>query len=218
MPATTGSASSVPTAKTISELRRLSYAFTVKGEFPDVAHGDFTFGFTEYAYAVRTTQPNVLRTIKEARATPEAAQWNAAAEREIASLKDRQVYKLVPRSAVLAGRKRIISKWVFKRKADGSVKARVVVQGWNQVPGLDSSSIYAPVCMIQSVRNICCIAVHFGLLLQQVDVSTAFLYADIQELLFVEQPPSFEVKNKGGGELVMQLGKSPYGLAQSPGN
>ena len=57
---------SVATAKTISELRRLSYAFTVKGEFPDVAHRDGTFGFTEYAYTAGTTQPNVPRTIKEA--------------------------------------------------------------------------------------------------------------------------------------------------------
>ena len=66
----------------------------MKGEFSDVAHRDGTFGFTEYAYAVVTTQPNVPRTIKEAQATPEAAQWNAAAEREIASFKDRQVDKL----------------------------------------------------------------------------------------------------------------------------
>ena len=74
--------------------------------------------------------------------------------------------------------------WVFKRKADGSFKARVVAQGWNQVPGLDSGSICAPVCMIQSVRIVCCIAVHFGLLLHQMDASTAFLYADIQESVF----------------------------------
>ena len=66
-----------------------SYAFTVKGKFPDVAHRDGTFGFTQYAYAVGTTQPNVPRTIKEAWATPKAAQWNAAAERKIACLKDR---------------------------------------------------------------------------------------------------------------------------------
>ena len=72
--------------------------------------------------------------------------------------------------------------------------------------------------MIQSVRIICCIAVHVGLLLHQMDVSTAFLYADIQELVFVEQPPGFDVKDKDGGELVMQLEKGLYGLAQSPGN
>ena len=72
--------------------------------------------------------------------------------------------------------------------------------------------------MIESVRIICCIAVHFGLLLHQMDVSTAFLYADIQELVFAEQPPGFEVKDKDGGELVMQLERSLHGLAQSPGN
>ena len=59
--------------------------------------------------------------------------------------------------------------------------------------------------MIQSVRIICCIVVHFGLLLHQMDVLTAFLYAHIRELVFVEQPPGFEVKDKDGGELVMQL-------------
>ena len=36
--------------------------------------------------------------------------------------------------------------------------------------------------------------------------------------MFVEQPPGFEVKDKDGGDLVMQLEKSLYGLAQSPGN
>ena len=68
------------------------------------------------------------------------------------------------------------------------------------------------------MRIICCIAVYFGLLLHQMDVSTAFLYADIQELVFVEQPPGFEVKDKDGGALVMQLEKCLCGLAQSPGN
>ena len=50
------------------------------------------------------------------------------------------------------------------------------------------------------------------------DVSTSFLYGDIQELVFVEQAPGFEVKDKDGGELVMQIEKSLYGLAQSPRN
>ena len=50
------------------------------------------------------------------------------------------------------------------------------------------------------------------------DVSTAFLFADILENVFVEQPPGFEVKDKDGGDLVMQLEKRLYGLAQSPGN
>ena len=50
------------------------------------------------------------------------------------------------------------------------------------------------------------------------DVSTAFLYADILEKVFVEQPSGFEAKDKDGGDIVMQLEKSLYGLAQSPAN
>ncbi|CAB1120611.1 unnamed protein product [Ectocarpus sp. CCAP 1310/34] len=61
--------------------------------------------------------------------------------------------------------------------------------------------------------------VEFNLIFDQMDVSTAFLYADIQEEVFVEQPPGFEVKDKeDGGDMVMKLNKSLYGLAQSPGN
>ena len=51
----------------------ISYAFTVKREFPDVTHRGGTSTFTKYAYAVGTTQPSVPRTIKEARAATEAA-------------------------------------------------------------------------------------------------------------------------------------------------
>jgi len=190
----------------------------VKGEFPDVAHRDGSFRFTEYAYAVGTSQPGVPRTIQEARAMPDAAEWEAAANREMTSLKERKVYKLAPRKAVPPGRKRIKSKWVMKRKADNSYKARLVAQGWNQVHGLDCGSTFAPVCRLQSVRIFVAITVEYDLDMDHMDVSTAFLYADIQEKVFVEQAPGFVVKDKDGGELVMQLEKSLYGLAQSPGN
>ena len=54
--------------------------------------------------------------------------------------------------------------------------------------------------------------------MDHMDVSTAVLYADVQEKVFVEQAPGFVVKDKDEGELVMQLEKGLYGLAQSPGN
>ena len=53
---------------------------------------------------------------------------------------------------------------------------------------------------------------------RQVDVKTAFLYADIEEDVFVAEPPGFETQGKNGALFVMKLGKSLYGLAQSPGN
>ena len=50
-----------------------------------------------------------------------------------------------------------------------------------------------------------CIVVHFGLKWDHMDISTACLYVDILEKAFVEHPPGFEVKDKDGGDLVMQL-------------
>ena len=52
----------------------------------------------------------------------------------------------------------------------------------------------------------------------QLDVKTAFLYADIEEDVFVEMTPGYETTNRKEVQLVMKLGTSLYGLAQSPQN
>ena len=93
-----------------------------------------------------------------------------------------------------------------------------MAQGWNHVHGLDCGNTFAPVYRLQSVRIFVAITVEYDLDMDHMDVSTAFLYADIQEKVFVEQAPGFVVKDKDGGELVMQLEKNLYGLAQSLGN
>ena len=45
---------------------------------------------------------------------------------------------------------------------------------------------------------------------RQLDVKTAFLYADIEEDVFVAEPPGFETEGKNGVPFVMRLGKSLY--------
>ena len=53
---------------------------------------------------------------------------------------------------------------------------------------------------------------------RQLNVKTAFLYADIEEEVFVAEPPGFETNDNEKSLLVMKLGKSLYGMDQSPGN
>ena len=103
-------------------------------------------------------------------------------------------------------------------KANQTCKARLVAQGWNQVPGQDCGSTFAPVCRLQSVRMVLAIASEMDWEARQLGVKTAFLYANIEEEVFVAEPPGFEANSKQKGLLVMKLGKSLYGLAQSPGN
>ena len=88
--------------------------------------------------------------------------WREAAEKEIKSLQDLNVYKLVPWSTVPPGQKVIGTKWVSKVKANQTYKARFVAQGWKQVPGQDCGSTFAPVCRPQSVRMVLAIAAGLG--------------------------------------------------------
>ena len=93
----------------------------------------------------------------------------------------------------------------------------MVAKGWNQVPGQDCGSTFAPVCRLQSVRMVLAIAAEMDWEVRQLNVKTAFLYADIEEEVFVAEAPGFETNNNEKGLLVMKHGKSLYGLAQSPG-
>lgn len=79
------------------------------------------------------------RSFSEAINGPEAAQWRAAMDDEIKSLKMHGTWKL---ANLPADRKPVGSKWIFKRKLDenGNVaqyKARLVAQGFSQKFGTD---------------------------------------------------------------------------------
>ena len=126
------------------------------------------------------------------------------------------MYTLVPRSEVPPEQKVIGSKWIYKVNADNTHRARLVAKGWNQVPGRDCGGTFAPVCTLQSIRMVLAIAAEMNWEVVQLDLKAAFLYADIAEDVFVEMASGHETTNRKGVQPVMKLGKSLYGLAQSP--
>ncbi|CAI7846037.1 unnamed protein product [Closterium sp. NIES-53] len=88
---------------------------------------------------------------------------------------------LVDRAAI-KGRRILSGKWVFhvKTAADGMIerfKARWVVRGYDQRHGIDFDQTFALVSRHTSVRILLAIAAARHLLLQQIDVKNAFLYA-----------------------------------------
>ena len=184
-------------AKTVNELKRL--ALYTKSTLADMGYCDKRLKFLEYACVTNNTQIHsrsegeMIKTIpnifKEAMRLPEAKMGKAASDKEMKSLQDLKVYTLVPRSDVPPGQKVIGSKWVYEVKADNTHKARLVAKEWNRVPGSDCGGTFAPVCRLQSIRTVLAIAADMNWGIVQLDVKTAFLYADIEEDVFVETAP-----------------------------
>lgn len=91
-------------------------------------------------------------------------------------------------------------------------KARLVVCGNIQRPGLDFADTFAPVVRLDTVRFILAIAVKRDLLCRHVDFVTAFLNTDMSDYKIVmRQPKCFD----DGSGRVCELRKSLYGLRQA---
>eukprot|EP00253_Pinus_taeda_P026484 PITA_26484 len=135
---------------------------------------------------------------------------------EMASLHKNEAWDLVE---LLAGRKPIDRKWVFKKKtnAEGKVEkynARLVAKGYSQVPGIDFGDIFSPVGTVTSIKLLLSVASTFDFEVKQMDLKTTFLHGDLEEEIYMKQPEGFAMKGKK--ELVCKLKKSLYGLKQSP--
>lgn len=116
------------------------------------------------------------------------------------------------------GTKVLPVKWVLKVKSDAAgnidkFKGRVVVKGYEQEPGVDFDEVYAPVSKYATLRAVLAMAAAYDLELHQLDIKTAFLHGELEEEIYVEQPPGYE---EGGPRMVCKLKKALYGLRQAP--
>lgn len=151
---------------------------------------------------------------EEAVNSKDANQWIQAMENEYDSLIKNDTWSL---TTLPEGRNLIKNKWIYKVKLriDGSVdryKARLVVKGCSQREGVDYSETFSPVARLDSIRLILALAAENDLEMSHIDVKTAFLYGNIEEDIYMDEPQGFET-NSG---MVCKLQKSLYGLKQAP--
>lgn len=151
----------------------------------------------------------------EACQTGDANKWELAMKDEMKSLISNQTWEL---AAFPVGKKALHNKWVYRvrEEHDGSkrYKARLVVKGFQQKEGVDSTDIFAPIVKLNTIRSVLGIVAIKDLYLEQLDVKTAFLHGDSDEEIRMHQPEGFS--EKGEEDMMCRLKKSLYGLKQAP--
>ncbi|GKV42713.1 hypothetical protein SLEP1_g50091 [Rubroshorea leprosula] len=110
-------------------------------------------------------------------------------------------------------------KWVDKTKLkeNGQIekfKARLVAKGYKQEFGIDYKEVYALVARHDTICLVIALVAHNSWPFYQLDVKSAFLHGDLDEEVFIHQPPGYV---KAGNEhKVYKLKRALYGLKQAP--
>jgi hypothetical protein len=137
-------------------------------------------------------------------------------EAEYEALQANHTWDLVPAPP---GANVVTGKWIFKLKlhADGSLeryKARYVLRGFTQRPGVDFDETFSPVVKPATIRTVLTLAMARDWPVHQLDVTNAFLHGTLTETVYCTQPVGFVDPTQP--DMVCKLNKSLYSLKQAP--
>lgn len=98
---------------------------------------------------------------------------------------------LLPKDRIALG-----GRWVYKIKTDNlnniiKYKSRWVIQGYNQVLGLDYNETFATTARPETIRILFIIAIANSYIVQQYDIKNAFVHADIDEEIYTVFPKGY---------------------------
>jgi hypothetical protein len=130
----------------------------------------------KYAH-VATTTSAISPIPTSGRAALRDTPWLTAMQDEYQALLSNRTWKLVPRPP---GANVVSGKWLFRHKfrADSTLdryKARWVLRGFSQRPGVDFAETFSPVVKSATVRAVLTIAAARDWPVHQLDVNNAFL-------------------------------------------
>ena len=157
-------------------------------------------------------------TYREAMECADAAHWDSAMRVEIDACEKQKTWEVIPRKDLPAGANILPVKWVFKQKLNEhgvrvQFKARITPKGFKQKHGVDYFEVFAHTGKYKTLRIALALAAARNMEINQLDVPTAFVRADLDEEVYMEMPEGY-----GEPGMVCRLPKSLYGLKQSPRN
>ncbi|GFV99919.1 retrovirus-related Pol polyprotein from transposon TNT 1-94 [Trichonephila clavipes] len=171
----------------------------------------FDLSEQQEALMVEVTIPNCY---KQAIRSRDASKWHDAMDKEINVMKERKVWDLVDHPDNI---KILENRWVYTIKYDENnkivrYKARLVARGNTQLRGESFDEVFSPVINFTIVRLFFTICVCLWKWTHiQVDITNAYLYANLDTVIYMKQPTGYETDNKK----VCKLRKAIYGLHQS---
>lgn len=171
--------------------------------------------FPDYVTYLTMTDENDPVTVHEALSRKDCKLWKAAIQEELDALHKNNTWLLVKPAQ---GANVVDSKWIFRIKKEAGnktrYKARLVARGFSQRKGIDYDETFSPVIRHSTLRLLLALAANLNLTIDHMDVKTAFLNGNVDEVIYMRQPPQFE--EKGKEDHVCLLQKSLYGLKQAP--
>ncbi|KAL6338348.1 hypothetical protein AAG906_018718 [Vitis piasezkii] len=119
--------------------------------------------------------------------------WSLSMEKEFVALlcnNTRQLVLTAPNGNI------VDCKWVYKLKhnPDGIIdryKAKLIAKGFTQTHGLEYFETSSPVVKASTIQIVLTITFSFSWSVRQLDIQNVFLNGDLQEQVFMSQPPGF---------------------------
>jgi hypothetical protein len=152
------------------------------------------------------------KTFKKAVTSENAIGWTKEIDDKLEKIERHEVWEDQP-----VPPKRVLhSTWVFKTKpatasSPEKQKARLCIQGFLQTFGEDFFETFAPTGKFPSLLSLLVLAIDLQLPIRQFDVKSAFLFAPLDEEIYIKTPEGSKRSSP-----YLKLNKSLYGLKQAP--
>jgi len=204
----------------VRPVRKKQAVVRYEQEFPNLRRGEFNLDDYEAEYDAAycfnaEDDGESASTYEQVLQSKHKDEWLRAMESEIQSLAQHETWTL---KDLPSDKKAIGCKWVFriKREPSGKIvkhKARLVAKGFTQRPGEDYFETFAPVARKESINVALALAAEQDLVIENVDVDTAFLYVEVKEEIYMDQPDGFEDAQQPNKKCLLR--KALYGTKQA---
>ena len=188
---------------------------TVAKTLPPV-NGDYIDNFLHACMIAAIDDCSIPISFEDALSCDDAGHWRKAISAELQALEKNKTWK---HCNLPHGKAAIDCRWVFAKRPTNSLaykyKARLVVRGYQQTPGVDYTETFAPVARFESIRLLMAMAAMYDWEIIQMDVKSAFLNPTLDEEIYITKPQGYDTVNDNEGNYLRLL-KSLYGLKQAP--